>query len=168
MKSFLLSCGVLISLGVCISESLAHNLLSSREAVSEYLKREGGGLVARQSNCPKEPGNLWEFVIDTQAVPMNASSNAILINSEMCGGGNKMGQYLVVVRNGKSEVITNAEIGDMSFIGEITRIDGDVVHLSGTKWLQNDPHCCPSKNADLEYNVKTHQHKFTLTGNRPS
>jgi hypothetical protein len=101
-----------------------------------------------------------------QVVPINASSNAILINSEMCGGGNKNGQYLVVAQNGKSEVITNAEIGDMSFLGKITHVDGDVIYLSGMRWLENDPHCCPSKDAVLEYNVKTHKHGFKLTANR--
>jgi hypothetical protein len=166
MKYFLLFCGTFIFLWVCISDSIADDLQSSREAVSQLLKKEGGGLVAQESKCPKKIVNLWEFVTDTQVVPINASSNAILINSEMCGGGNKNGQYLVVAQNGKSEVITNAEIGDMSFLGKITHVDGDIIYLSGMRWLENDPHCCPSKDAVLEYNVKTHKHGFKLTANR--
>ena len=44
--------------------------------------------------------------------------------------------------------------------------DGDVIYLSGMRWLENDPHCCPSKDAVLEYNAKTHKHGFKLTANR--
>jgi hypothetical protein len=86
MKYFQLFCGTFVFLWVCISDSIADDLQSSREAVSQLLKKEGGGLVVQESKCPKKIGNLWEFVTDTQVVPINASSNAILINSEMCGG----------------------------------------------------------------------------------
>ncbi len=109
---------------------------------------------------------MYEYVTDTQIVPINASSNAILLNSEMCGGGNKNGQYLVITRNGTARVVTDAEIGDMSFLGKITHVEGGIIYLSGMRWLKNDPHCCPSKKAVLEYNIKTYKHRFTLAGAR--
>jgi hypothetical protein len=166
MKSFRLSFGALIFLCCSISTTIADDLKSSREAVSRFLEKDDGGLVAQQSECPKKAGNLWEFVTDAQIVPINTTSNAILINSEMCGGGNKNGQYLVITQHGKSEVVTNAEIGDMSFLGKLTHVDGDVVYLSGKRWLENDPHCCPSRDAVLEYNIKTRKHRFNMTASR--
>jgi len=62
MRSFQLFCGALFFLCICISESIADDLQSSREAVSQLLKKESGGLVAHESKCPKKIGNLWEFV----------------------------------------------------------------------------------------------------------
>jgi len=75
-------------------------------------------------------------------------------------------RFFVVAQNGKSVVVTSAEIGDMSFLGKITHVDGDIIFLSGMRWLANDPHCCPSKDAVLEYNIKTHEHRFKLTADR--
>ncbi|MGB8898238.1 MAG: hypothetical protein WCC90_02810 [Methylocella sp.] len=69
--------------------AIADDLQSSREAVSQLLKKDGGGgLVAQKSKCPKEIENSWEFVNSIQVVPIDASSSsAVLIDSSMCGGG---------------------------------------------------------------------------------
>jgi hypothetical protein len=56
----------------------------------------------------------------------------------------------------------------MSFLASDMYLDGDTLKLYGSRWLKTEPHCCPSKKATLEYNLKTHRHKFTITGdNRP-
>jgi hypothetical protein len=85
-----------------------------------------------------------------------------LIDTGICSGGNKHGQYFVVTHQGAARLITDAGIDDMSFLGKIGYVDGDIVYFDGVRWLPNDPHCCPSKNATLEYNLKTGKHKFTL------
>ena len=69
----------------------------------------------------------------------------------MCNGGNGHGQYLVVTQGGSAHVVTSAEIADMSFLGQISRVAGTSVFLKGYRWGPNDPHCCPSREATLEY-----------------
>ncbi len=81
----------------------------------------------------------------------------------MCGGGNKHGQYLYISKSsGGGDLVTDAEIGDMSFIGRISHSDGNVVYLVGNRWMPNDPHCCPSKEGMLEYDVITRKHSFNV------
>jgi hypothetical protein len=80
----------------------------------------------------------------------------------MCNGGNGHGQYLVIARDGSSRVITDAEIAAMSFLGRISYVEGTSVFLKGYRWGPNDPHCCPSREATLEYDLRTGQHKFVL------
>jgi hypothetical protein len=142
-------------------------LRSAREAVDRALKNDdGGGLVARQSACPQSADDGSEYVTRVEIMPVGDSADATLIDSAMCGGGNKHGQYLVVTRHGKSRLVTDAEIGDMSFLGEISRVDGNKVFLSGNRWLPDDPHCCPSRRAVLEYDIETGKHSLKLTSRR--
>ncbi|HEY8162923.1 MAG TPA: hypothetical protein VIF34_11750 [Methylocystis sp.] len=143
--------------------TLADELQDARDAVNRALKSDGGGLVARRSACPRSPDEGLEYVTRVELVPVGESSAAALIDSAMCGGGNKHGQYLVVTRHGKSYLVTGAEIGDMSFIGEISHVEGNKVILSGSRWLPDDPHCCPSRKAVLEYDVETGKHRLELT-----
>ena len=149
-----------------VSPSKADDLRNAQRAVSALLKKNGGGLVAQSNLCPKRNNDEWEYVENSQIVPINGSSNAILIDSRWCNGGNKHGQYLVIAQNGSTRVVTNAEIDDMSFIGQISRVEGTSVFLTGYRWLPNDPHCCPSRKATLEYNIRTGQHKFTLSNEK--
>lgn len=110
---------------------------------------------------------MSEFVEDYQVVPIDKISNAILISTRMCGGGNKHGQYFVISGKRKVELITDAEIDDMSFLGQITGVRGGVVYFKGVRWMPGDPHCCPSKEGTLEYNIRTKKHKFTLKDYHP-
>ena len=71
---------------------------------------------------------------------------------------------LVIVEGGTARVVTDAEIKDMSFLASNIYLDGDTLKLYGSRWINADPHCCPSKKATLEYNLKTHRHKFINTG----
>ncbi len=153
-----------VALPLFSGQSLADELQSARDAVNRALKSDGAGLVSRLSACPKsEDDNGSEYVTLIQSVPVGDASEATLIDSGMCGGGNKHGQYLVITRHGKSQLVTDAEIGDMSFIGEISHVDGNKVFLSGNRWLPDDPHCCPSRQAVLEYDVETGKHSLKLT-----
>ncbi|MDJ0447833.1 hypothetical protein [Methylocystis sp. JR02] len=142
-------------------------LRSAREAVDRALKNdEGGGLVARQSACPQSVDDASEYITRVELAPVGDSTDITLIDSAMCGGGNRHGQYLVVTRRGKSNLVRDTEIGDMSFLGEIMRVDGNKVVLSGNRWLPDDPHCCPSRRAVLEYDVETGKHSLKLTSRK--
>jgi hypothetical protein len=146
--------------------ALADELQSARDAVDLALKGESGGLVPRESACPKSPDAGAEYVTRVGFVPVGDSADATLIDSAMCGGGNKHGQYLVVTRRGKSHLVAQDVIGDMSFVGEISHVEGNKVFLSGSRWLPDDPHCCPSRQAVLEYDVETGKHNLKLTPNQ--
>lgn len=155
-----------MALPLLSSVARGDELRSAREAVDRALKNEGGGLVARQSACPQSLDDGSEYVTRVEFAPVGDSADVTLIDSAMCGGGNRHGQYLVVTRHGKSHVVTDTEIGDMSFLGEISRIDGNKVFLSGNRWLPDDPHCCPSRRAVLEYDVETGKHSLKLTSRK--
>jgi hypothetical protein len=130
-------------------------------------RKDGGGLVGSINLCPslnisESLDQDWQYVAKSQIVSINSTDNAILIDSELYNGGNGYGQYLVIVQKSKAKVITNAEIHDMSFLGNISRVEDHTVYLEGYRWEPNDAHCCPSREATLEYNIRTGQHRFTL------
>lgn len=146
----------------------ADDVRSAYAAVNDLLQKEGGGLVSRQASCPQGHDNSVEWATSATIVEINAADRAILVNSGHCNGGNGSGQYLVILQGGAARVVTDAEIQDMSFLASHMYLDGDALKLYGNRWLKTDPHCCPSKKATLEYNLKTHRHKFTIVGENKS
>jgi clan AA aspartic protease (TIGR02281 family) len=147
---------------------LAADLQKAERALGTFLGKDGGGLVTTRSACPggesSDDINIgWEVVRATEVAPIEGVGNAILIDTSQCGGGNKHGQYLVITRDGSANVITNAEIDDMSFIGRSIRAEGTSLFLPGVRWRPHvDPHCCPFAEATLQYDVKTGKHRFIL------
>jgi hypothetical protein len=153
----------LVCVLVCTPVS-ADDLQKVRSAVNSYLLNTGANLVSNKAMCPSTAGNLAEYVTRIEFVPIDATTNALLLSSEMCGGGNKNGQYFFIAKPwGGGDLVSNAEIGDMSFLGTISHVKDEVVYLVGKRWLPNDPHCCPSSEATLEYNVRTKKHDFNIT-----
>jgi hypothetical protein len=67
-----------------------------------------------------------------------------------------------MIRGGTARVITDASIADMSFLATNAYFFDDTLTLYGTRWLPNDAHCCPSKKANLEFNLKTGNRKLTI------
>lgn len=134
-------------------------LQTARGAVARALRKDGGRLVDREARCPTDVGNLWEYVTRTQSFLFLGRPRRPF-STPRCGGGNKHGQYLVVVKSGRGELVRDAEIGDMSFIDRITRVEGNVISLSGVRWTLEDPHCCPSMDAVLEYDIARRIHRF--------
>jgi hypothetical protein len=149
-----------------VSAGAAHAdvLQSAFDAVNGMLKIGGGGLVLYQGSCrkPLDPNDNREFVGSSTVVFIDKSDQAVLIDTGLCNGGNGAGQHLVVIRNGEAKVITNIGIQDMNFLADNMYAEGDSLFLHGSRWLQNDAHCCPSRKATLEYNIKTEEHKLTL------
>lgn len=153
-----------------ITASAGDELTNARDAVDRFLKasvaaecgslpRCSGGLVARFDQCPKD-ADLEEYVQEYQVVPIDSTSNAMLIWTRMCGGGNKNGQYFAISTGKGAELITDAEVGDMSFIAQQMSASDGVVSLYGSRWMPDDAHCCPSKEGTLEYDTKTKKHRF--------
>ncbi|HTW53914.1 MAG TPA: hypothetical protein VME45_18640 [Stellaceae bacterium] len=148
----------------------ADELQKAFDAVNAVLHedRYHSGLVSLRSACPKREDNPWQFVTSSTVVFINETDRAILVDSGYCNGGNGSGQHLVIIQNGAAKVISDAGIEDMSFLAVSMYSEAGSLFLYGDRWLTTDPHCCPSKKATLEYNLKTHQHKFTDLGdNKP-
>lgn len=147
-----------------VGSAHADVLQTAFDALNARLKTDGGGLVLYQASCrhPLDPDDDREFVASSTVVFINKSDQAVLIDTGLCSGGNGSGQHLVVVQNGEPSIITDIGIQDMNFSAEHMYADGDSLFLYGSRWLQNDPHCCPSRKATLEYNIKTQEHKLTL------
>jgi hypothetical protein len=126
-------------------------------------KDEKVGIVPRYAKCPPmEQGGMLEYMDSFQLTPVDEHTDAILIDTHQCGGGNKHGQYFLISRHNKCDVITKPEIGDMAFIAENMYANDRTVVLKGIKWTRDDPHCCPSSEGTLEYNVDTGQYVFNL------
>jgi hypothetical protein len=126
-------------------------------------KNEKTDLVSRYANCPPmEQGGMLEYMDKFQLTPVDEHTDAILIDTHQCGGGNKHGQYFLIARSNKCDLVTKPEIGDMAFIAESMYADGSIVTLKGINWAENDPHCCPSSEGTLEYNAHTKQFAFKL------
>ena len=158
------------ALAMLLSVGSAHAdvLQTAFDALNARLKTDGGGLVLYQASCrhPLDPDDNREFAASSIVVFINKSDQAVLVDTGLCSGGNGSGQHLVVVQNGEPSIITDIGIQDMNFLAEHMYADGDSLFLYGSRWLQNDPHCCPSRKATLEYNIKTQEHKLTLAPNQ--
>jgi hypothetical protein len=155
-----------VGFGIMLSIGCAHAdvLQTAFDALNARLKTDGGGLVLFQASCrrPLDPDDNRQFVSSSTVVFIDKSDQAVLINTGLCNGGNGSGQHLIVIRNGSPSIITNIGIEDMNFLADHIYAEGNSIFLDGSRWLPNDPHCCPSRKATLEYNVKTHEHKLAL------
>lgn len=121
------------------------------------------GLVPRLAKCPPpDKADLIEYVNKYQVVPVEDDIDAVLLDTQECGTGNKHGQYLVIAKGASCELITEPEIGDMHFIAHDIYATDDGVTLQGHKWTGDDPHCCPSREGTLDYQVSTGAYTFKL------
>lgn len=161
MRLWLAAFVILFSAGAAHADVLQ----SAFDAVDASLKSDGG-LVPYQGLCrrPLDLEDSRQFVGSSIVVFVDQSDQAVLVNTGRCDGGNGSGQYLVIIQNGTANLVTDAGLADMRFLASNMYADGDSLFLYGNRWLSKDPHCCPSKKATLEYNVKTHRHKLTITG----
>jgi hypothetical protein len=154
------------ALAMLLSVGSAHAdmLQTAFDALNGMLKVCGGGLVLYQASChqPLDPNDNREYLGSSTVVFIDKSDQAVLINTGLCNGGNASVQHLVVIQNGEPNIITNIGIQDMNFLADHMYADGSSIVLYGSRWMQNDPHCCPSRKAMLEYNIKTQEHKLTL------
>jgi hypothetical protein len=156
--------GALVLLAAMTGSARADDIQTAYAAVNSLLQKDGGGLVARHALCPQGQDNSVQWAASATVVEINETDRAILVNSGQCGGGNGSGQYLVIVQRGSARVVTDAGIEDMSFLASNMYLDGDTLTLYGDRWLNSDPHCCPSKKARLEYDLKTRRHKLAIVG----
>jgi hypothetical protein len=163
--------GALAILLATMGSARADDIQTAYLAVNVLLQRSDGGLVSRKSLCPKKHRSTegrWEFASSATVVSINDSDSAVLVDTGECYGGNGSGQYLVIIQNDAASVVTDAGIEDMSFLADHMYAEDDSLFLYGDQWLTTDAHCCPSKKATLEYNLKTHQHTLTTAGdNKP-
>jgi hypothetical protein len=159
---------VALSIVLVAAPAYADDLQNAHAAITRLLQKDGGGLVSPRSACPNRNADPWEFADTSNVVSITDTDKAVLVDTHQCAGGNKHGQYLVVIQNSVAQVVTDAEIDDMSFLANNMRVEGTTLALEGYRWLNQDPHCCPSKRAILQYDVKTHQHRFIITGDSKS
>jgi hypothetical protein len=153
--------GALAILLATAGSARADDVQTATAAVNTLLQKGGGGLVPLHASCPTKNADPWQYVGSSTVVSIDAADRAVLVNTGQCNGGNGSGQYLVLIQNGTANVVTDAGIADMSFLADNMYAVGNSLFLYGNRWLSTDPHCCPSKKATLEYNVKTHQHTLT-------
>jgi hypothetical protein len=146
------------------SSSFAHadGVQSAFSAVGARLQAQGGGLAPMFASCPKGHDNSWQYVGSALFVPISPTDSAVLVNTGHCDGGNGAGQYLVLNRGGGAKLVNDSTIGDMSFLATNAYFLDGTLTLYGDRWLPDDPHCCPSKKANLEFNLATGARKLTV------
>jgi len=150
-------------------------------AINAYLKadeekfaaREGvqsnerTGIVPDPHSCPpSDQSGMLEYMDKYQVDWVDENTNAVLIDTHQCGGGNKHGQYFLISRGEKCDLVKDPEIGDMQFIADRMYSRDGVVYLVGYKWRSDDPHCCPSREGTLEYVPRTGRYSFNLHKSR--
>lgn len=140
----------------------ADGLQSAYGAVGNLLHARGGGLASFYASCPQNADTLWQYVTSALYVPISQNDSAVIINIGHCDGGNGSGQYVVLNQRGATRLLDDPRIGDMSFLATSADFYEDTLTLRGNRWLESDPHCCPSKKAELEFNLKTGARKFTV------
>jgi len=143
-----------------IGDALADDAAAVAQAA---LARHIGDLRGSQGECDPdafENPDDSQYITNVQVVPMSPKTRAVLINTMGCSGGNGVGIFFILVNGNKGRVITNTALGDMSFLGNIQSADGDTVVFSVARWLQDDPHCCPSQQGTLTYNIRSGKQTF--------
>lgn len=156
---------LLASLALLIASApLAHadGVQSAFGAVGGQLQAKGAGLAPMLAACPKGHDDDWQYVGSALFVPTSPTDSAVLVNTGQCNGGNGSGQFLVLNRGGAARLVNDKTIGDMSFLATDAYFRDGVLTLYGNRWLPNDPHCCPSKKANLEFNLATGARKLTV------
>jgi len=156
---------VLGSLAILLSASCAaqaDGVQSAFGAVGGRLQSKGGGLAPFLASCPKSNNDNWEYVGSALFVPISQTDSAVVVNTGQCDGGNGSGQYLVLNKAGAARLVNDADIGDMSFLATSAYYFDGTLTLYGNRWLPSDAHCCPSKKANLEFNLKTGSRKLSI------
>lgn len=127
-----------------------------------YLSINGGGLVETQGDCPTRQNGTYVY-FEKIKVLKSEIMTAVLLSSVLCEiQGNGWMPYLMIELGQQLSVVTTAGIGFMQFIGDIDRVEGNVVYLSGVMWLPGDSHCCPSREGTLRYDASSGVHEYDL------
>ena len=151
----------LISPASALSDQ-ADALRTALSAADRHLAGKGSGLVDLYESCPADDQTEWghEFILAIDIKPIDGSKDAVLIDTGQCSGGNAHGQYLVIATSSRARLILTDLIGDMQFIVEKYYIEEQTIRLEGWRWLENDPHCCPSEKQTLTYDIPTGVARF--------
>ena len=160
MKRTIVGSLVILLSSSCVS--YADGVQSAFDAVGARLQSQRGGLAPLYAACPKSNNDNWQYVGSALFVPMKPADSAVVVNTGQCNGGNGSGQYLVIVSGGAARIVNDAAIGDMSFLATNAYFFDGILTLNGDRWLPNDAHCCPSKKANLEFNLATGRSKLTI------
>lgn len=164
--SALLAIFYIASIGLCAAGEIS----IATETLSSFLKQRGGyrgkGAVSQREKCPKSSADI-QYITDYKIVPINDSSSAVSVFTMSCPEGNSVDQFLIIIQNGKGQVVASDLVGDSNFKGGEMWVDGNTLYLQGDKWARDDAHCCPSKEGTFEYNISTGSHKFKLKARPP-
>ena len=156
--------GPLMVMDASASDRLSDLLPDVLATANRHLQTVGSGLVGGYEACPQDDRSEWgvEFVTGYDVKPAGDGAFAVLVDTAQCSGGNKHGQYFAMSGNGGTRLLLTDVIDDMRFIAENFYVgDGDIT-FQGHRWLENDPHCCPSQKGLLTYDLATGRASFQV------
>lgn len=133
------------------------SLDSAMRAAHSQLQKGGSGLVDRYEACPQNDQSEWgyEYITAIELKPVDAVTDAVLMDTGQCSGGNQHGQYLAIASPSGARLVLTNVIGDMRFIADRFFVDEGVLRVSGMRWLEDDPHCCPSERGTVQFNLQS-------------
>jgi hypothetical protein len=139
---------------------------SASEATNAYnvldqnLRKSGGGLVSSHKKCPRKIDNMIEVLTGSESAKIDLNRSAVVVFTELCSGGNRLGEYLIITDHNSGHLISDIEIGDYNFLVDKVSVNGNLILMEGQKWGKEDGHCCPSIGGTLEYNIDSKKQRF--------
>ncbi len=138
----------------------ASNTNIANKVLDQSLRKGGGGIVPAQRKCPRNTDNMLEVPVQTKVAKIDSKRSAVVVYTELCNGGNRSGEYLIITEGNSGQFISDAEIGDLNFTVDKIAVNGNLILLTGSKWQKEDAHCCPSLDGIIEYNLDTKKQRF--------
>jgi hypothetical protein len=138
----------------------ASDTLIANKVLDHDLRKGGGGIVTSHKKCPRKTDNLIEVSTGIEKAKIDSNRSAVVVFTELCNGGNRLGEYLVITEGNSGRLITDAEIGDLNFLVDKVTVNGNLILMDGKKWDKEDGHCCPSLEGTIEYNLDTKKQRF--------
>lgn len=158
MRVFLSLIGVFLL--VNSSAYSATDITIAKKVLDQNLKKDGGGIVSDHKKCPRKTDNFIEVLTSSESAKIDSNRSAVVIFTELCNGGNRLGEYLVITEGNTGHLISDADIGDLNFLVDKVTANGNLILMEGKKWGKEDGHCCPSLDGTIEYNIDTKKQRF--------
>jgi hypothetical protein len=151
---------LLIMIFVIPSNCLASEIDAATKALNDYLQKDGRGAVSQQEKCPKV--GEFDYITDFKFKPISDGAVIGSVYTMACPIGNGTDEYFILIKNSRGRIIGREAIGVMNFMGDQYWVEGNILKIDGVKWVGDDPHCCPSKEGILEYDLLSGRYKYNL------
>lgn len=136
----------------------ADDLQKAFNVVKNHEKQRGYRVVHFATQCQGRQGLYLPL---SQVFAIDKQLTAILFTAFSCTG-NGVAKRLVMIKQGKYQLIKNFKMADMDFLGDMAYLENRTIVFNGYKWTDKDGHCCPSQKAALHFNVDNFKQELII------